>query len=43
VEAILGTKVEIPQKLQEFMKGTKQSVDMTKEFTDFKAFLLTKA
>lgn len=43
VEAILGTKVEIPQKLQEFMKGTKQSVDMTKEFTDFKAFLLKKA
>ncbi|MBR4482504.1 MAG: threonine synthase, partial [Paludibacteraceae bacterium] len=43
VEAILGTKVEIPQKLQEFMKGTKQSVDMTKEFTDFKAFLLSKA
>lgn len=43
VEAILGTKVEIPQKLQEFMKGVKQSVDMTKEFTDFKAFLLTKA
>lgn len=43
VEAILGTKVEIPQKLQEFMKGTKQSVDMTKEFADFKAFLLTKA
>ena len=43
VEAILGTKIEIPQKLQEFMKGTKQSVDMTKEFTDFKAFLLSKA
>lgn len=43
VEAILQTKVAIPQKLQEFMKGTKQSVDMTKEFPDFKAFLLTKA
>lgn len=43
VEAILQTKVAIPQKLQEFMKGTKQSVAMTKEFTDFKAFLLTKA
>lgn len=40
VESILDTKVEIPQKLQEFMKGTKQSVPMTKEFADFKQFLL---
>ncbi|MCQ2350587.1 MAG: threonine synthase [Paludibacteraceae bacterium] len=40
VENILGIKVEIPQKLQEFMKGTKQSVPMTKEFEDFKAYLM---
>ncbi len=42
VEAILGIGVEIPQKLQEFMKGTKQSVPMTKEFADFKAYLMSK-
>lgn len=42
VESILGIGVEIPQKLQEFMKGTKQSVPMTKEFVDFKAYLMSK-
>ena len=40
VEAITGQTVEIPQKLAEFMKGTKQSIPMSKVFTDFKAFLL---
>ena len=40
VEGIIGDKVEIPAKLQEFMKGTKQSVPMTKEFADFKQYLL---
>ena len=40
VEGIIGNKVEIPAKLQEFMKGTKQSVPMTKEFADFKQYLL---
>lgn len=42
VEAILQTKVEIPERLQEFMKGTKQSVPMSKEFYDFKNYLLRK-
>ena len=42
VEAILQTKVEIPERLQEFMKGTKQSVPMSKEFSDFKNYLLHK-
>lgn len=42
VEAILGQTIEIPQKLQEFMKGTKQSVPMTKEFADFKSYLMSK-
>lgn len=42
VESILGIGVEIPQKLHEFMKGTKQSVPMTKEFADFKAYLMSK-
>jgi len=40
VESIIGEKVEIPQKLQEFMKGEKQSVELSKDFADFKAFLL---
>ena len=40
VEGIIGDKVEIPVKLQEFMKGTKQSVPMTKDFADFKQYLL---
>lgn len=40
VEAILGEKVEVPAKLQEFMKGEKQSLSMTKEFADFKNYLL---
>ena len=40
VENIIGEKVEIPAKLQEFMKGTKQSVEISKEFDDFKEYLL---
>lgn len=42
VDAILGSDIEIPVRLQEFMKGTKQSVDMTKDFESFKAFLLNE-
>jgi len=40
VESIIGDKVEIPAKLQEFMKGTKQSIEMSKDFESFKAFLM---
>lgn len=40
VDTILETDIEIPQRLQAFMKGTKQSVAMTKEFGDFKSYLL---
>ncbi len=40
VDAILSTDIEIPARLQAFMKGTKQSVEMTKEFVDFKAYLM---
>ncbi len=40
VENIIGEKIEIPQKLQEFMKGEKKSEAMTKEFADFKAYLM---
>ncbi|HOH96508.1 MAG TPA: threonine synthase [Candidatus Enterocola sp.] len=39
VENILGTQIQIPAKLQEFMKGTKQSIYLSKDFEDFKSFL----
>lgn len=42
VEGVIGTEVEIPARLAEFMKGTKQSVPMTKNFEDFKQFLMNK-
>ena len=40
VEQIIGEKVEIPQKLQEFMKGKKESISISKEFESFKKYLL---
>ena len=40
VDDILGIDVEIPERLAAFMKGEKQSVPMTKNFEDFKAYLL---
>ena len=40
VEPVIGTEVEIPARLAAFMKGKKQSVEMSKNFADFKAFLL---
>ncbi len=40
VDKILGEDIEIPAKLQAFMKGKKQSIPMSKDFSDFKAFLL---
>lgn len=40
VENIIGKKVEIPEKLQQFMLGTKQSIELPKTFDAFKAYLL---
>src|SRR5574344_1700357 len=40
VDSILNDDIEIPVKLQAFMKGTKQSVPMSKNFADFKQFLM---
>ncbi|MBR5842119.1 MAG: threonine synthase [Bacteroidaceae bacterium] len=40
VEAIIGDRVEMPEKLQAFMRGTKQSVPMSAQFEDFKAYLM---
>ena len=42
VDRILGEDIDIPAKLQAFMKGTKQSIPMSKAFADFKAFLLSE-
>lgn len=42
VESIIGHEIEIPQKLAEFMKGTKQSIQMPKNFEDFKEYLLSR-
>ena len=42
VDDILGIDVEIPERLAAFMKGEKQSVPMTKNFEDFKKFLLAR-
>ena len=41
VEGIIGETVEIPAKLKAFMQGEKQSLSMTKEFADFKSYLLS--
>jgi threonine synthase len=40
VDDILGIDVEIPDRLAAFMKGDKQSVPMTKNFEDFKKYLM---
>lgn len=40
VEEIVGAPVPVPEKLAAFMKGTKQSVPMSKDFASFKAFLM---
>lgn len=42
VDRIIGGDIEIPEKLRQFMKGTKQSNGISKRFDDFKAFLLEK-
>ena len=42
VADIVKDEVAIPEKLQAFMHGTKQSVPMTAEFEDFKAYLLAE-
>ena len=42
VDAILGTDIEIPARLRAFMEGEKQSVALSKEFSDFKQFLMAE-
>ena len=40
VDSILGTDIEIPARLRAFMEGEKQSVEMSKNFADFKRYLM---
>ena len=40
VDAIIGADIPIPERLAAFMKGKKQSIEMSKDFADFKKFLL---
>ena len=40
VDDILGIDIDIPARLRAFMEGEKQSVQMTKNFSDFKAYLM---
>ena len=42
VEDITGQSVAIPPRLAAFMKGEKQSVPMSRDFQDFKAFLMAQ-
>ncbi len=41
VVGIIGKEIEIPDRLHEFMKGEKQSVEMTSDFDDFKSYLFS--
>ena len=40
VEAAIGAEIPIPERLAAFMKGEKQSIGMTADFADFKAYLM---
>lgn len=42
VEPIIGTDIEIPERLAAFMRGKKESVSMTNNFENFKAFLMNE-
>ena len=42
VDRILGEEISIPDRLQAFMKGTKQSINLPKDFASFKAFLMNE-
>ena len=42
VESIIGREVAIPEKLQAFMRGTKQSMLMNRDFASFKDYLMNE-
>ena len=39
IDQIIGESIEIPEKLQAFMKGEKQSIELSKDFQSFKEYL----
>ena len=43
VDSILGIDIEIPERLAAFMKGEKQSIAMSKDFSDFKQYLMRQS
>lgn len=42
VDRILNTDIDIPAKLQAFMKGEKQSIELNKNFDSLKAYLMAE-
>lgn len=42
VDDILNTDIDIPARLRAFMEGEKQSVPMSRDFTDFKRYLMQR-
>lgn len=40
VDEIIGADIEIPERLAAFMRGTKQSVSLSKDYAGFKDFLM---
>ncbi len=42
IDAILGTEIEIPATLKSFMKGKKQSVELSNDFEEFKQYLMAQ-
>lgn len=42
IEPIINEKISIPQRLQTFMAGTKQSIELPNKFKDFKQYLLAE-
>ncbi len=43
VDEILGIDIAIPERLQAFMQGRKQSIAMTKDYEDFRRYLMSEA
>lgn len=40
VETIIEQSLEVPEKIKTFMNGKKQSIPMSKDFSDFKSYLM---
>ncbi len=40
VEAVIGREISVPERLAAFMKGTKRSISMSKDFASFKGYLM---